>query len=204
MKKVLKLLLLIVIVLLGWVVYRQFATPMEFTRTRKQREAAVIERLKDIRTAQRAYKQEHQRYTPSFDTLIRFILNDSLEYIRAIGSEDDSVAVARGLTKMEKFKMAVKDTIYSGRGFTTEDIEALEIIPYSNGQKFIMDAGNLQTESKVVVNVFVAKAPYKTFLGDLDQQELINLIDERKSLEKYPGLWVGSTTEATNVAGNWE
>ncbi len=209
MKKLIQLGLLVLIIVLGWILYRQFATPIEFNQLRKQREAVVVQRLKDIRTAQRAFKQVNMRYMPSFDTLIDFVLYDSLTFVRGVGSFDDSAAVAQGLVYREQFKVAVKDTIFSGRGFTDEDIRQLRYIPYSDvdgrPMEFIMDAGTLQTESAVVVQVFEAKAPYKTFLNDPTyQQDLINLIDSRKSLNKYPGLKVGSMTEATNDAGNWE
>lgn len=205
MKKIIQLVLLVAIVLLAWLLYRQFATPMEFQKMQSHREGVVIERLKDIRTAQRAFKQAYSRYTPSFDTLINFVLHDSMTYQRAIGSEDDSVAVARGLVRREIFKVAVKDTIYHGRGLTTQDIENLRFIPFSNGKQFLMDAGALETGSKVVVQVFEAKAPYKEFLDEEDyHQELVNLIDQRKTINRYPGIKVGSMTEATNDAGNWE
>ncbi len=204
MKTLIKLGLAVVILLFAWLLVKQFTTPMNFATERATREAVIIEQLKDIRTAQRAYRQTHQRYTTSMDTLIDFVLHDSMTYERAIGSEDDSIAVARGLVKRESFKMAVKDTIFSGKGYSDQYIRDLKIIPYSNGQQVIMDAGALTTESKVTVIVFEAKVPYKAFLSDLNQQQLINLIDERKNFEKYPGLKVGSMAEATNDAGNWE
>lgn len=210
MKKVIQLGLLILMIVLGWILYRQFADPIEFSRLRREREAAVVQNLKDIRTAQRAFKRVNMRYIASFDTLIDFILYDSLTYVRGVGSFDDSAAVAQGLVYREEFKMAVKDTIFSGRGFTDEDIRNLRFIPYSeevlgSRMEFIMDAGVLETASAVVVQVFEAKAPYKTFLDQNEwEQELINLIDTRKTLNKYPGLKVGSMTEATNDAGNWE
>ena len=37
-----------------------------------------------------------------------------------------------------------------------------------------------------------------------DEQELINLIDQEKTLEHYPGLKVGDVEEPNNYAGNWE
>ncbi|MCC8088404.1 MAG: hypothetical protein LIO79_03945 [Rikenellaceae bacterium] len=192
-------------IVLCWVLYRQFASPMEFEKERKLREVVVVQRLKDIRSAQRAFKQVHGRYTPSFDSLINFVLTDSLTYRMSIGSMDDSLAVAQGLVQNVEFKVPVRDTIYSGRGFTDRDIREIRIVPFSGGQEFIMDAGELETESRVVVQVFEAKAPYKTFLADLDHQELVNLIDRTKNtLNRYPGLKVGSITEATNDAGNWE
>ncbi|MDR2936373.1 MAG: hypothetical protein LBU80_03415 [Rikenellaceae bacterium] len=204
MKTLLKLVLAVLILFAVWLLVKQFTTPMNFVTERNAREAVIIEQLKDIRTAQHAYRQSHQRYTSSMDTLIAFVLNDSMTYERAIGSEDDSVAVARGMVRREKFRMAVKDTIYSGKGYSDQYIRNMKIVPFSDGQQVIMDAGSLTTESKVVVMVFEAKVPYKMFLSDMNEQQLINLIDERKNFEKYPGLKVGSMTEATNDAGNWE
>ncbi|MCD7963794.1 MAG: hypothetical protein LUF90_09700 [Rikenellaceae bacterium] len=205
MKKVIQLILLLLTIVLCWVLYRQFASPMEFEKERKLRETVVVQRLKDIRSAQRAYKQVNGRFTSSFDTLINFVLHDSLTYQMSVGSMDDSLAVAQGLVRIVNFQMPVKDTIYSGRGFTERDIQEIRIIPFSGGQEFIMDAAEIETESSVVVQVFEAKAPYKTFLHDLDRQELINLIDRTKNtLNRYPGLKVGSLTEANNEAGNWE
>jgi hypothetical protein len=61
------------------------------------------------------------------------------------------------------------------------------------------------TESKVVVPLFSARAPYKAFMWDLDNQELLNLIDNAKNVfKKYPGIEVGSVERTTNDAGNWE
>ena len=42
------------------------------------------------------------------------------------------------------------------------------------------------------------------FLKGLDDQLRINLNDQRRVQEKYPGLKVGSLTETNNNAGNWE
>lgn len=204
MKKVIQTILILLIIFLGWLLYRQFAGPMEFDRERKFREEAIVQRLKDVRSAQKAYRQAKGYYCDNFDTLISFVLNDSLTYLTAMGSADDSLAVAQGLYSVSEFKMAVKDTIYSGRGMTERDIREIRIIPYSGGKQFIMGAGELETESRVIVQVFEAKAPFKDFLEDMDKQMLINLIDETKMLNRYPGVKVGSLTEATNDAGNWE
>lgn len=204
MKKVIQIVLVLVIVGLTYFLVMSILTPLDFQTEKAARDRDVIERIKDIRTAQRAYKQVNQRYTASFDTLINFILNDSLPFEKAIGSADDSVAVAKGLVKREKFYMAAIDTVFGARKLTPEQVKQFSLIPHGQGKKFIMDAGNLTTESKVVIPVFECKAPYKDYLSDLDEQELVNLVDERKMLDKYPGLKVGSMTEATNDAGNWE
>lgn len=209
MKKILlQIILLAAIGALVWWLYSMFNTPLEFERARKEREAKVVERLVDIRTAQRAFRTKYMKFTPNFDSLIAFVQYDSLTFERAIGSEDDSLAVAQGLVHREKFQVAVKDTI----DFTSlgGDLNNLRFIPGSveatgSLQQFAMDTASIETESKVVVPVFEAFAKYPTFLGDLDKQELINFRDYQvKTLNRADGLKVGSLTATTNEAGNWE
>lgn len=208
MKKILiQIFLLAAIVALGYWLYDIFKTPMEFESNRTHREGAVIERLKDIRTAERTFRTKYGRFTGSFDTLINFINHDSIVVEMSTGSEDDSAAVAKGLVRKVKFMVAVKDTIFP-TGFVAED---LRFIPFSDKvtgsqmSQFKLGAANLITESKVAVPVFEAFAPYTTFLGDLDKQELINFRDMRvNTLKRDDGLKVGSLEGANNEAGNWE
>lgn len=200
MKTVIQILLLAAVVGLSYVLYQQIITPLHFNSTVESRSKDVIQRLKDIRSAQRAYKSVHGVYANSMDTLINFVVNDSITYEIKFGSEDDSLAKAKGLVKTEKIKFAVIDTIFNH----SFDAKSLKFIPHSNNAEFIMGADTIRTESKVLVPVFEAKAPYKLFLNDLDHQELVNLIDRRISLEKYAGIKVGAIDAATNDAGNWE
>lgn len=210
MKKFLiQLILFAGIVALAWVLIMQFYTPLEFDKLRKEREEKVVERLVDIRTAQRAYRTKYSKFTPSFDSLVHFVLNDSLPYERATGSEDDSVAMAQGLVRKERMMMAVRDTI-SFTSVNLNSIDQLKVIPFSveatgGPKQFVMDTTSIKTESSVIVPVFEAFAPYPTFLGDLDKQEVINFRDYRvKTLGRDDGLKVGSLTMTNNEAGNWE
>ena len=196
----------VVVVILAYIVYKQILDPLDFQKQVKNREAAVIDRIKDIRSAEQAFKQKNQHYTADFDSLINFVLTDSLVFERQLGSADDSVAVAKGLVKTEKFTKAVRDTVFAPKKLTTEQIKNIRYIPHAEpGTQYILNAGMLTTESKVVVPVFEAKAPYKAFLYDLNEQMLINLISDAKNVYyKYPGIAVGSVERATNDAGNWE
>ena len=67
-----------------------------------------------------------------------------------------------------------------------------------------MAAGELQTGSKVIVQVFEASVTNKVLLAGLNHQEIVNLDDVARQLDRFPGLKVGSLKEATNNAGNWE
>lgn len=103
MKKIAQIILAVAIVALVYVIYDQISTPIKFDDELKAKKAQVIDRIKDIRTAQRAFKSKYQRFTGSFDTLANFILQDTLELERKIVDEDDSVAMAQ-LKKMGKKK----------------------------------------------------------------------------------------------------
>ena len=210
MKKVLQICLAIVIIALAYVVYRQITTPVEFENERKTKEAAVIERIKDIRTAERAFKSKYQRFTGSFDTLINFILNDSLIMERRLVDEDDSAAMAqlklRKIQNVEEFSIPVIDTVFAPRKLSVADVQNLRYIPGTeNKVEFLLAAGSVET-GNVVVPVMECKAPYKMFLDTVKyRQELINLIDENKNIyNKYPGVKVGDINQPNNEAGNWE
>jgi hypothetical protein len=142
-------------------------------------------------------------------------LNDSLVFERRLVDEDDSVGMAMlkrsGRQNVQKFSMAVRDTAFVNRQsepikLTSEQIRDMKFVPYAEqGTEYILQAAMLTTESKVVVPVFSARAPYKAFMYDLDEQELVNLIDEAKNVyHKYPGIEVGSIERTTNDSGNWE
>ena len=209
MKKLIQFLLALVIAALIFVVYLQISTPIRFEDEQKAREKVVIERLKDIRTAQRQFKSKYQRFTADFDTLINFVLNEQIEGERKIYDEDDSIGMAR-LKKLrkknvEKFTYSVKDSMF--KHLTPEQVAELRYIPFTNNQtQFLLDAGSLMTESKVVIPVVECKAPYIAFLDTVAyRQEIINLVDNCMiNLDKYPGIKFGSMEGGNNEAGNWE
>ena len=209
MKKLIQFILALVIAALVYVIYMQISTPIRFEDEQKAREKAVIERLKDIRTAQRQFKSKYQRFTADFDTLINFVLNEQIEGERKIYDEDDSVGMAK-LKKMrkkniEKFSYSVKDSMF--KHLTHEQVVNLRYVPFTNNStEFLLNAGSLMTESKVVIPVVECKAPYIAFLDTVAyRQEIINLVDNcLNNLDKYPGLKFGSMEGGNNEAGNWE
>ena len=200
MKKLFQIILAVAIVGLVYVIYVQISTPIRFDKETKAKKAQVIDRIKDIRTAQRA-----------FDSLSAFVLTDTLELERKIVDEDDSAAMAMlkksGKKNIEKFKIAVIDTIFAPKKVTRQDVENFRFIPGTgNKAQFIMEAGIITTESKVVIPVVECRAPYKAFLDTVAyRQEVINLIDEEQNnFNRYPGVKFGSMDSGNNEAGNWE
>ena len=211
MKKLFQIILAVAIVGLVYVIYVQNSTPIRFDKETKAKKAQVIDRIKDIRTAQRAFKSKYQHFTASFDSLSAFVLTDTLELERKIVDEDDSAAMAMlkksGKKNIEKFKIAVIDTIFAPKKVTRQDVENFRFIPGTgNKAQFIMEAGIITTESKVVIPVVECRAPYKAFLDTVAyRQEVINLIDEEQNnFNRYPGVKFGSMDSGNNEAGNWE
>ncbi|MBQ2796923.1 MAG: hypothetical protein IJF01_04225 [Tidjanibacter sp.] len=213
-KTIIQILLAVVVVAMAYLLYDSIMTPVRFDDTKIAREKAVIERISDIRSAQRGYKQVYGKYTGSFDTLINFVLTAEMEFERQLVSSDDSVGLAKlkraRKKNIEKFTVKAIDTVFGAKKLTPAQIEQLRYIPYSaqaNGgevKEFIMGAGMVEV-GNVKVPVFEARAPYKAFLLDLNEQLLVNLIDEQKNvLYRYPGIKVGDLYQATNDAGNWE
>lgn len=208
-KKILQLVLALAVVGLGYYVYVLIATPINFETEQKLREKAVIERIKDIRTAERQFKSKYQHFTADFDSLVNFVLNETMEGERKIVDEDDSVAMAR-LKKLrkkniEKFTYSIKDSLF--KHLSDEDIVNLRYIPYTdNKTEFLLDAGILTTESKIVIPTVECRAPYIAFLDTVAyRQEIINLVDNCLNvLNKYPGIKFGSMESGNNEAGNWE
>ena len=210
MKKGIQIFLGLVIVALIYVVADMIHTPLKFEQQLKSRNADVIVKLKDIRAAERAYKSKYQQFTGDFDSLIYFILNDSLEMERKLVDEDDSVAMAQlkkaGKKNVEKYSIAVIDTIFNPRKLSKEDVNNLRYIPHTNNVEFILEAAKVMTGANVLVPVVECRAPYKIYLDTVAyRQNIINLIDDRENnFNAYAGLKFGSMEGSNNEAGNWE
>ena len=210
MKKAVQFLLGLVIIGLIYVVATLIHTPLSFEKQLEERNADVIVKLKDIRAAERAYKSKYQQFTGDFDSLIYFILNDSLEMERKLVDEDDSVAMAQlkkaGKKNVEKYSIAVIDTIFNPRKLSKEDVNNLRYIPHTNNVEFILEAAKIMTGANVLVAVAECREPYKSYLDTVAyRQNIINLIDDRvNNFNAYAGLKFGSMEGSNNEAGNWE
>ena len=118
-KLIIQIILAGIIIFLGYKCYESIKIPQQFKVIKEQRYARIADRLKDIRTAQEAYKGVYGKYTGSFDTLINFIKYDSVKVVRSIGSLSDE-DLEKGITEE-------KILIVAGRGVKKkEDLEMLK------------------------------------------------------------------------------
>lgn len=210
MKTGLQILLFLVAIALTFLIYKSIQRPIEFEKAKEVRYNATVERLKEIRKAEIAYKDVYGQFTGSWDTLINFVVNDSIRNVRKIGELTDSMieanitekkAIEMGLLIRDTVRESVLEAIF-GKSF---DAYQLKIVPVSGEPtEFHLGATDIITGSGITVPVFEAKAHFNTILRGLDRQLVINLNDQRRTNEKYPGLRVGSLVETVNNSGNWE
>ena len=112
MKKVLTIVVLpIIAIVIGYLIYTSIQEPVIFEKERRFREKIAIERLKDIRTLQVAYKSKHNKFTSNIDSLIDFYNNGQITVIKQVGSMDDSLAVPQKRVIRYSIRIAVRDTL---------------------------------------------------------------------------------------------
>lgn len=225
----LEILLAVIICLLAWLTVKSVQKPVKFNQELKARSEVAIQRLKDIRTLQVAFKSVNGRFSPSVDSLKMFYETGKMDIVMQIGSNDDSVAVAnteaikKANKKLKPAEMTaklqeayaagtkvvfstvteipVKDTLFRSRPDFC--IDSLYYIPFSGKQLTQMES-TIKTVSGVQVPLFEARMPYKALCKGMDNQLRINKDAECRDQNKYEGLQVGSVTAPNNNAGNWE
>ena len=225
LKVILEIVLAIAAVFCVYLIYSSVMKPVRFNKEKEARQAVAVQRLKDIRTLQVAFKGVTGHFTESVDSLVDFYNNGKMDITMQIGSNDDSLAVAntaqikkknRKITNEQLLElynqgeklvfsvttpMPVKDTLFLGR----EDfcIDSLKTIPYSGGYPVQMEA-IVKSVSGVQVPLFEARMPWKAILMGMDYQLIVNLDAECERQNRYEGLQVGSVSAPNNNAGNWE
>lgn len=203
MKVVMRAILFVAIVLLGFLCWRSIQGPIDFQKEVVKRERAIIQRLVDIRTAQVAYRETNGSYTASFDTLGNFIKNGQVATVRRVGdlneqqlesgmTETKAMSIiktgnekairAAGLWDDDNNRPQIqRDSIFAPAmeilfpNRTDINPDQIGIVPYTNNAKFEMAKGALETNSGYPIEVFEAKVAYAVYLEDLDKK----LVDQK-------------------------
>lgn len=222
MKGLFKILLVISTVVLAYLCVKSIMDPIHFDEEKANRDRAVIQRLMDIRKAQVEYRNLNGRYMADFDTLVNFVKTGKMPVVMKEGvlsdfqleagmTDEKALRIIKSGKQAEIEKNGLvgfrRDTVYVniidtifGEGFVAD---SLPFVP-GTSVKFEMKVGEIPSASGFAMKVFEAKTPFDVYLNGLDRQQVINLKDRAKKLDKYPGLQVGSVDVANNNAGNWE
>jgi hypothetical protein len=184
--------------------------PIAFEKEKAVRDAAVIERLIDVRKAQIEYKNIHKAHAGSFEDLAKFLNEEKLAFVLKEGVLTDE-QLEKGMTEQEAVKKGIirrdtvwalaKDTLFS----PDYDADNMRYISVGDDKvELAMDTATLSSGSGYAIKVFECGVLYEDYLKGLDRQLTYNLIDKTLKQGRYPGLRVGSLEEINNNAGNWE
>ncbi|MCX6231334.1 MAG: hypothetical protein NTZ33_07310 [Bacteroidetes bacterium] len=200
---VIQLILSAIVVVLAVYIYNSIMNPLKFKDEVSRREAVVIEKLKDIRTMQLAYKSVYGIYAANFDTLIHFVKEGKMPIVKRIGNVPDSLTEEQAL----KLKLISRDTIYINtyqvlfNGKKDFDLENIRFIPNTK-REFSLNAITI-AKNAIEVPVFEVTASYNAYLEGLDSLLVKNLIIKAQEMNKFAGLKLGSMEEPS-YSGNWE
>lgn len=224
MKKAINVILGVCALALLYICYGSIMEPIRFNEERAMREAAVKERLLQIREAQEQYRQQHDgMFCDTMAHLIEFVKTAKYPIVNKVGELSDE-QMEKGLTEakaaaivnsgnaaaiaangLENFRrdttwVALVDTLF-GKDFVAD---SLAFVPYSGGQAFEMASGSVMTKSGIIQHVMECGAKYDLYLNGLSTREIYNLNDAADKASRYPGLKIGDLYSNNNNAGNWE
>jgi hypothetical protein len=206
MKTVLQLVLWIVCIILGYLIYNSINGPIEFDKVKKERYADVIDRLKDIRNSQEAYKSVNGRFAGNFDQLIQFV--DTGKYV--ITTQRDSsymefdknlgIDMPREVRIIDTLGfVSVKDSLFG----KSERWKNLMKVPHAlNGETYTMKADFLE-QGGYKAPVFEVSVAKNVVLSD-QPADLLARENAALSVEEVNGaeIKVGSLTKVS-TSGNW-
>jgi hypothetical protein len=193
MKTLLQIGLYLVIIVLGYFIYESVMEPIRFGRDTAQRESAIIQKLKDIRSIQVAHRSRYGKFLGDLDSLVYFVKFDSLPIVTAVGSVPDNLteaeAVRLGIIQRDTTWIIAKDSLFKS---TAYPIDSLPYIPFSNAKRFTLASGTIE-RGLVTIPVFEAKTEAKEYMQGL----------KYKVYYTRENLKVGSMEESS-IDGNWE
>lgn len=233
-KIIIEIALFLLCCFLVFLIYSSVMEPVRFNKEQARRQAVAVQRMKDIRTLQVAYKGETGKYVSTIDSLKLFYEKGQITTTMRIGSQDDSTVAEHTQKLVDAYKKA-------NRKITREEISRKLEQVYNAGDtkvwfdidtkipvkdtlfkdradfcidslKYIPFSGGelveMEAETRMVsgvpVPLFEARMPFKKLLKGMDEQLRINQDCERRKQNRYEGLQVGSILSPNNNAGNWE
>ena len=206
MKIGIQILLWILIVFFGYKVYDSINGPLDFNKTKTERYAKVIERLKDIRDAQIAHKSVTGVYANSFESLISSI--DTAQYT-LVEKRDSSYLEYDRVYRIDMLKevvvidtlgfASVKDSLFK----TSTRYKNMKKVPLVGVDADFEMKSDIIDKNGYKVAVFEAKVKKDVVLHDQDK----DLLEQEKALVSVDGIngpeiILGSLSEVS-TNGNW-
>jgi len=187
-------------------IYNSIDAPIEFNKVKNERYQKVIERLKDIRNAQVAYKSVNGIYSDNFDSLVNFIETGQFTIIE---KRDSSYMQYDRVYRIDMLRevvvvdtlgfVSVKDSLFKN----DNRYKDLAFVPIDGiDQKFSIKA-DIIDKNGYNVPVFEVKVSKDVILFD-QNKDLLMQEKETVSVDGVngPSLVLGSL-EDVSTNGNW-
>lgn len=210
MNTVVKIVLALIVAGLAYVTWESVARPVRFDKIQLAREEVLQKQLKKLTTFEEAYENRMGRFANE-EELRDFLLNGSIYYVYAEGDYTEAMreqglteaaAAARGLIKRDTVWVRALDSLLHG----DSNIDHFFAIPGTD-KKVTIKTGEIDLVlglDTIKQSVFEITAPYRDYLGDLDESIIREKEDRVKERANgFPGLRIGSLTEVKKT-GNWE
>lgn len=206
MKLALQAVLWVLAIFFSYKIYDSINGPINFNKTKNERYAVVINKLKLIRKAQIAYKDVNGIYSNNFDSLVKFIDNGIFTLIEKRDSsymEYDRtyrIDMLREVVVIDTLGFVpVKDSLFKNsvayKDFAQVPIEGIDA-------KFDINA-DIIDKNGYRVPVFEVKVAKDVILYD-QNKDLLKTENETVSVDGVngPAIILGSLTEVS-TNGNW-
>ena len=207
MKLGVQIVLWIASIFFAYKIYDSINGPIKFNPTKNERYAKVIDRLKDIRKSQIAYKDVKGTFSNNFDSLIKFVDEG---YFTLIEKRDSSymeydrtyrIDMLREVIVIDTLgKVSVKDSLFKN----TNRYQDMAYIPI-DGVRDSMFTINAEVINKNGYNVpvFEVKVSKNVILFD-QNADLVQQENETVSVDGVngPAIVLGSLSNVS-TNGNW-
>lgn len=159
MRLIINLILIALVAVLAWVLYESIREPIAFKAEKDKREAAVQNKLTEIRTAQEMYRDITGEFAPNFDTLAEVLTTGKFALVSVFGDPDDPNF--DGVIRYDTTYSAAIDSVQA-MGMS---LDSLRYIPYTANDVFDIKADTMTYQS-TLVHVVEVGTRLKNFMGD--------------------------------------
>jgi|TARA_A100001011_G_scaffold388884_1_gene469364 hypothetical protein len=187
-------------------IFRSINSPIKFNEIKNQRYSKVIDRLKDIRNAQIAFKSVNGIYSNDFEELIKFV--DSAEFT-ITQKRDSSYMEYDRIYRIDMLReiivtdtlgfVSVKDSLFAN----SLDYKDMASVPIEGIESLFSLKADIIDKNGYNVPVFEVRVPKDIVLFD-QNKDLLSQEKETISVDGVngPDLVLGSLTDVS-TSGNW-
>ena len=191
---------------LVYLIFRSINSPIKFNEVKNERYSKVIERLKDIRNAQIAFKSVNGVYSNDFEELIQFI--DSAEFT-ITQKRDSSYMEYDRIYRIDMLRevivtdtlgfVSVKDSLFANN----LDYKNMASVPIEGMETLFSLKADIIDKNGYNVPVFEVRVSKDVILFD-QNKDLLSQEKETMSVAGVngPDLILGSLTDVS-TSGNW-